>query len=77
MISVRAKFRVELKTQSETGYAVTLAPVTGGSAENDDFYKYTPSGSIQLNTINEGAATHFVVGEEYYVDFSRAETGLD
>ncbi len=72
---VRAKFKVtaiEPNTGGGDGKSITLFPVTGGSVENESFYKYTPGGSILLSTINEEAAKQFEVGKEFYVDFSEA-----
>lgn len=69
-MNVRAKFIVTEKTESQPGVSVKLHPVTGGSKENETFYKYTPAGSTELSTINKTAADAFVVGTECYVDFS-------
>lgn len=75
-MSVRAKFKVNSITQYEGGAAsIKLNPVTTGSDENKAFYKYTPCGSIDLQTVNEEAAKQFVVGAEFYVDFSPAAQG--
>lgn len=72
-MTVRAKFRVNSITQYEAGSSkVTLTPVTSGSPENELFYKWTPSGTIELSTLNESAAAQFKVGTEMYVDFTRA-----
>lgn len=51
---------------------VTLSPVTSGSEENKAFYKWTPGGSIQLETVNTEAAKQFEPGVEFYVDFTPA-----
>lgn len=68
---VRAKFKVFKKETSPDGSIITLKPVTGGSTENDNFYKYTPAGMISLATINPAAAAEFVEGDEFYVDFEK------
>jgi hypothetical protein len=74
-MSVRAKFTVESKTHNRDGsHHITLFPVSSGSEENKQFYKWTPSGSIQLNTINSAAADQFEVGKSYYLDFTPAES---
>lgn len=74
---VRAKFHCvsNEKTSStdEAGYIIKLFPVASGSKENEQFYKWTPAGSIDLNIVNEGAAVAFEVGKEYYVDFIPAD----
>jgi hypothetical protein len=74
IMSVRAKFKVEAVTRrSGEVFNVELWPVTSGSEENAQFYKWTPSGKIELQTINADAAAQFEVGGEYYIDFTRAE----
>lgn len=72
-MTVRAKFRVESKKQHTSGFEVMLYPVTSGSDENKKFYQYTPSGSMTIGTINEEAAARFIVGREYYIDFTPAD----
>ncbi|MBB6451968.1 hypothetical protein HNQ94_000389 [Salirhabdus euzebyi] len=70
---VRAKFKVESKTERAGGGGnVELNPVTGGSAENEEFWKYTPAGSINMYIDNVNALEKFEVGKEYYVDFTEA-----
>jgi hypothetical protein len=59
--------------------SVTLNPVYANSDpahENSKFWAATPSGTIELGTINEEAAAIFELGKEYYVDFTPAQTGL-
>lgn len=74
-MTVRAKFRVNSVMYMEGGTAaIKLSPVTTGSEENKAFYKWTPCGSIDLQTINEEAAKQFVPGAEFYVDFTPAHT---
>ncbi|AGK52025.1 hypothetical protein [Bacillus sp. 1NLA3E] len=75
---VRAKFVCIEK--GETGHQpcqkqakVVLQPVFGNSDENKKFWQYTPTGRIELSTINTDAAEQFEVGKEYYVDFTKAE----
>jgi hypothetical protein len=73
----RAKFVCASKsdngqTGENKGFTVSLNPVTSGSAENEEFYRLTPGGSVTLSTINEAAADSFEVGKEYYVDFTPA-----
>ena len=66
---VRAKFQVS--SVSET--SVILYPVTCGSEENDKFFELTPSGQIQLSTVNPDAIKQFEAGKEFYVDFTPAD----
>ena len=71
----RAKFKcVEVETDDRfpDGNSVKLEAVTSGSEENKSFWKYTPSGSIQMFITNKKAVELFVAEQEYYVDFSKA-----
>lgn len=70
---VRAKFRVDSITQNSAGYIVRATPVTGGSPENEQFFKYTPGGSLELSTVNEQAVKQFAVGKSFYLDFTPTE----
>lgn len=72
-MTVRAKFKVESITENVSGYSVYLFPVTSGSKENEQFYKWTPGGKIELTTVNKDAGKQFVPGKEYYVDFTLVE----
>lgn len=73
MSTVRAKFKVATITESEGGQKTArLHPVTSGSPENVEFFKWTPGGSIDLSTLNPKAAEQFVPGREFYVDFTPA-----
>lgn len=68
MISMRAKFSCQTVDSVSEGYRVTLVPVTSGSAENRDFFKYTPYGKIEIGTISRPLE----IGRDYYVDFTPA-----
>lgn len=70
-MSVRAKFKVQSVTESEGGLkTANLHPVTSGSPENAQFFKWTPSGQISLGTINPDAGKQFIPGRVFYVDFT-------
>jgi hypothetical protein len=75
-VSVKAKFKVDsvlgVFHPSGISHTITLTPVISGSPENSNFFKYTPSGSITLSTINPTAAEIFKSGGEFYVDFTKA-----
>jgi len=74
MSTVRAKFKCTQITESEGGIkTVKLAAVTSGSDENKEFFKWTPSASIDLSTLNAAASAAFVPGKEYFVDFTPAQ----
>ena len=57
-------------------WTVTLNPVYGNNDphhENSKFWDASPSGSMILGTVNEGAVSYFELGEEYYLDFTRCK----
>lgn len=77
-MTVRAKFKVNSITR-QTGYngakevqTIKLAPVTSGSEENSKFYAATPGGQIELSIIPLDVASNFDIGDEFYVDFTKA-----
>ena len=78
MATVRAKFTVVkseltvMSPKSDLGYRVTLQPVydSDPKSENGQFYKFTPGGKIELETINAAAAASLKIGTEVYVDFT-------
>lgn len=41
--------------------------------ENAKFWDASPSGKIELGMINPGVHEVFIIGKEYYVDFTLAE----
>jgi hypothetical protein len=54
---------------------IELSPVYGNgdpNHENTKFWQSSPSGKIELGTINLDAAEAFELGKDYYVDFTRA-----
>jgi hypothetical protein len=67
---VRAKFYVTEVVQTQNGGRVRMMPVTSGSKENETFFKWTPSGSLDMGTVNEEALKQFVPGGEFYIDFT-------
>jgi hypothetical protein len=75
----RAKFnvssikKIKMGQGGDTGSVIELYPVVGGSDDNEKFYQYTPSGKIELGTVNENASKLFEIGKEYYVDFTPAD----
>lgn len=78
-MSVRAKFKVDSITQTKHWdkskgniHSIKLTPVGNNSPENASFYAATPSGEINLQTLNADAGAQFVLGDEYYIDFTPA-----
>ena len=55
------------RVHGQPGGTVRLSPVTGNSLENKEFWKYTPSGTFEFNSINPDAFEYFRLGEEYRV----------
>ena len=52
-----------------------FTPVYGNgdpNHENTKFFKWSPSGSIQLGTVNRAVWEKLKLGAEYYVDFTMA-----
>jgi hypothetical protein len=78
-MSVKAKFicntisKSKFNKQDEGTATVTLHPVSSGSEENKEFWKYTPSGKVEMMIKNEAAEKYFEVGQEYYLTFEKAE----
>lgn len=70
-MGVRAKFVVNSITKFKDGGNVSLSAVTSGSEENEKFWKYTPSGSMEMQVINKEALSRFEPGAEYYIDFTK------
>jgi len=70
----------ESKVQTRLHHALQLRQrrtanpetVASGSAENRSFWRWTPSGSIELSTINPNVLAEMELGREYYVDFTVA-----
>lgn len=74
-MTVRAKFKVD-RIEDESngeGKRVWLSAVTTGSVENAEFFRYTPSATLQMAIVNAAASEQFKVGGEVYVDFTPVE----
>ena len=77
---MRAKFKCESITLFEASSTpneeyinsqVKLRAVhANGSEENDNFNKWTPSGSLELSITNPAAKDFFVPGKFYYLDLT-------
>jgi hypothetical protein len=67
---VRAKFKVDETAKTVWNEKVILSPVMSGSVENEEFFKTTPSGKIEMSIKNPEAMKQFEVGKEFYVDFT-------
>lgn len=70
---VRCKFVVDSISKTRfSHHTIEMSPVSSGSEENKNFWKWTPGGKISFNSINDEAVKQFEVGKEYYVDFTDA-----
>lgn len=74
---VRCKFRVSsyetFLDRGEELRRIKLNVVVDGSLENKEFFKWTPSGQIEVGTLNRKAWESFPLGAEMYVDFTPVE----
>lgn len=76
-MNVRAKFicqRLEnQKYQGGENTKIVLTAVTAyNSPEDKPFWDATPTGTIELSTVNQFAVKHFVPGKKYFIDFIEA-----
>ena len=71
---VRAKFQCKSNAKDEHNdyHNIVLEAVTDGSEENKSFWKYTPSGRLEISIDNPEAVKMFEAGKEYYIDFTPA-----
>jgi hypothetical protein len=71
---VRCKFVCNMKVPPREGSAdgtlVRLAAVANGSKENEEFFKWTPGGSLDFYSVNDAASAQFETGKEYFIDIS-------
>ena len=77
-MAVRAKFRcgwIETDKDDPELKTIHMNAVYSPDpkSENGKFWKLTPSGTIQLTTVNESAWQQFEEEAEYFVDFSKVE----
>ncbi|MEH1300974.1 hypothetical protein V7I42_08210 [Raoultella ornithinolytica] len=73
-MSVRAKIQCNSiqKSPDNTSAVVNLSAVTTGSADNETWSKYTPSGQLQMVISNPAAFEQFEQGKEYFIDIHSA-----
>lgn len=81
-MSVRAKFYVQEITRrayNPDAIDVKLAAVCRGE-DNKAWASATPNGSMTMSILNGAASEQFVLGDEFYLDFTPApkgEPGMD
>ena len=74
-MNTRCKFKCNSVTEHEGGNkSAELVPVVSGSEENKNFWKYTPSGKLELTWLNPNV--EFKPGQEYYLDITPANAAL-
>lgn len=73
MKKMRAKFKVAAITHMENGAEIRMQPVTDGSPENKEFFKWTPGGEIKIALVKEELVAGIKPGQAFYVDFTPAE----
>lgn len=54
---------------------IHMTPVysSNPNSENHKFWESSPGGKLELNCINMNAAKQFLLGKEYYLDFTLAD----
>ncbi len=75
-MAIRAKMFVEYKKEMSWGTEVALRCVTRGE-DNKEWTAATPAGTFVSTIKNELAAEQFVVGREYFVDFTPVPEALE
>ena len=73
MDNVRAKFKCEQKIITENGAQILFKPVTATTPENGKFFKWTPSGTLEMGLVNLDVSAYFIPGKFYYLDFTIAD----
>ena len=78
-MSIRAKFVVQSVTDFNTGTSgdtlrqVKLSAVTRGDGDPEDFWKYTPAGTLDITVSYPDTAEQFTPGKAFYLDFTEAD----
>lgn len=54
-------------TDSDPNYSAEFDAVVSGSKENEEFFRWTPSGALRLSVCREA---NFEQGKEYYLDIT-------
>ena len=73
-MKTRCKFECRSVTDHGDSQEVKFGAVmknSDESCENSKFWKWTPSGTLEFQTINKDVK--FEAGKEYYIDISLAE----
>ena len=73
--TVRAKFKVDkLSDYAYGGKEVEMSPVFSNDPEHENkaFWDATPNGNLKM-IVNNNSLDDFKPGDEYYLDFTKAE----
>lgn len=85
MTTMRAKLKVNDITShateegGKTSETINFSAVAAngypadGSDENNTFARFTPSADLKIQITNPALFDKFAVGEQFYVDFTKAE----
>ena len=80
MARMRAKMKVASVEPCEDGEQLTFGAVCktepfgeDGVDENNSFARWTPSASLEMTVNNPDLKGQFTVGDEYYLDFTKAD----
>jgi len=71
---MRAKFVCYAETRHVYGsIQYKLQPVGGDTPENKAFFNTTPAGNIEVTLKPGETSARLVLGDVYYIDFTKAE----
>jgi hypothetical protein len=77
MDKVKAKFSCNSVEEFQTSKEAKLTAIYGTEGENADFTNSTPSGNIVINIDKSASASNFFIpGQDYYLEFSKAQMPL-
>jgi hypothetical protein len=80
-MAIIAKFFISEKTKMKIsshegqpvyGYKIKGYPVYQGDEENKKFFASTPSGTLELATVNKAAADQIEPGDEVFITIEKA-----
>lgn len=76
-MTVRAKFKCISKTEDEgnetANISFTAVYDPNPESENGQFFKWTPSATLNMYNLKGTARDAFEQGKEYYLDFTPAD----
>lgn len=69
---MRAKFKLDTMDKHDDYCNVTMHAITEQDGDNEEFWKYTPAGQLQMTITNPAAYDKLELGQTYYLDFTKA-----